>query len=53
MQIKEKYKNCNTVEELKDKVCENFGLRQIEEEHPVKKELEAEIDAFIKEIFGE
>lgn len=52
MKVNEKYKDCKNSKELKQKLCENIKLNELEDEHPIKKELEDEIDSFIKEIFG-
>ena len=52
MELNEKYKDCNSPEELKEKLCESLRLSDLEEDHPVRRELEDEISSFIKEIFG-
>ena len=52
MELNQKYKDCKSAEELKEKLCESLKLSELEEDHPVRRELEDEISTFIQEIFG-
>ena len=52
MKLNEKYKNCKNPEELKEKLCDSLRLSELEEDHPLRRELENEISTFIQEIFG-
>lgn len=52
MEIIQKYKDCESVKEVREELCKSFDIDSIDEEHPIRKELESSIDNFIKEIFG-